>query len=69
MESFEIKILRADGSVSLIVERKYLNSDAAIAAGKLMANGRQFEVWDRDDCLYDGSQRRDVSTASPRPAA
>jgi hypothetical protein len=69
MENYQIRILRLDGSPGLITERKYLNSAAAIAAGKLLAGGRRFEVWNEDCCVFDGTAARDSLTSSPRPAA
>jgi len=54
METYEIRIMRLDGSPGLITESKYLNADAAITAGKLLARGRRFEVWNNDYCVYAG---------------
>jgi len=69
METYEIRILRLDGSPSLITERKYLNAAAAITAGKLMAGGRQFEVWNDDYCVYAGSWKPDKKHSPIQPAA
>ena len=69
METYEIRILRLDGSPSLITERKYLNAAAAITAGKLMAVGRRFEVWNDDYCVYDSSVKAEISKPPSRPAA
>jgi hypothetical protein len=68
MENYQIRILRLDGSPGLITERKYLNSAAAIAAGKVMANGRRFEVWNEDYCVY-GSSKTELEKPPPSPAA
>ena len=68
MENYEIRILRLDGSPSLITERKYLSSAAAITAAKLLANGRRFEVWNDDYCVYDQSRSR-LEKPPSRPAA
>ena len=68
MENYEIRILRLDGSPSLITERKYLNSAAAITAAKLLANGRRFEVWNDDYCVYDQSSSQ-LEKSPSRPAA
>jgi hypothetical protein len=68
MENYEIRILRSDGSPSLITERKYLNSAAAITGAKLLANGRRFEVWNDDYCVYDHSGSQ-LEKPPPRPAA
>ena len=69
METFEIRILRMDGSPGLITERRYLNADAAIASAKLMAGGRRFEVWNDDYCVYAASRKPEQVTPPPRPAA
>jgi hypothetical protein len=68
MENYEIRILRLDGSPGLITERKYLNSAAAITAAKLLANGRRFEVWNDDYCVY-GHSKTELQNPPPRPAA
>ena len=52
MDTFEIRILRSDGMPGLIAEKTYLNTDAALASGKLLARGRRFEVWRDDHCVY-----------------
>jgi hypothetical protein len=68
MENYQIRILRLDGSPGLIAERKYLNSAAAIAAGKVMANGRWFEVWNEDCCVY-GRSKTELEKPPPSTAA
>jgi len=67
MQPFEIRILRGDGLPGLIAEKSYLNGDAAIASGKLIARGRRFEVWSEDGCVYPGAA--DSRNAHPPPRA
>jgi hypothetical protein len=67
METYEIRIMRLDGSPGLITESKYLNADAAITAGKLLSRGRRFEVWNRDCCVYD--VRPQIAHPPPRRSA
>jgi len=67
MENYEIRILRWDGLPGLITERQYLNTAAAITAGKLLACGRRFEVWTDDCCVY--PPRRLGTSESQSPSA
>ena len=69
MESYEIRILRMDGSPGLITQQKYLSANAAITAAKLLARGRRFEVWNEDYCVYDGMTCSEALTPSPYSAA
>jgi hypothetical protein len=69
MESYEIRILRLDGTPSLVAQQKYLNAQAAITAAKLLAAGRRFEVWNDDYCVYDGGTRPGADKPPQRPAA
>ena len=65
METYEIRILRSNGEPGVITQQKYLNADAAIAAGELMASGKRFEVWNDDYCVYAGSTA--LRAAQPPP--
>ena len=69
MENYEIRILRLDGSLSLLAERQYLNLDAAITAGKLLAKGRRFEVWTDDGRLYPAASQARIAGPPSHPAA
>jgi hypothetical protein len=69
MENYEIRILRLDGSPALVTEQKYLNANAAVAAAKLLAGGRRFEVWNQDYCVYSGPAKADIFRPPDRPAA
>lgn len=68
MENYEIRILRLDGSPGVITENRYLNADAAIAAARLLAGSRPFEVWNRDYCVYAGTPNRPDKMTSSWPA-
>jgi len=68
METYEIRILRIDGNPAVITQQKYLSADAAIAAGKLLSGGRQFEVWNDDYCVYSNKVKREMRGPPPRPA-
>lgn len=68
METYEIRILRIDGSPAVITQQKYLNADAAVAAAKLLSAGRQFEVWNEDYCVYSTKVKREMRGPPPRPA-
>ena len=52
MGEYEIRILKEDGTVALIVAEIQLADSAAIRSGKKVANGRNFEVWRGSDCIY-----------------
>jgi hypothetical protein len=70
MKTYEIRILRMDGSPAVITQQKYLNADAAIAAAKLMSPDRRFEVWNDDYCVYTASLKPETAQRPPtRPAA
>jgi hypothetical protein len=69
METYEIRILRLDGSPGVITQQKYLNADAAITAAKLLSAGRRFEVWNDDYCVFSGTERPDKPKPPARPAA
>jgi hypothetical protein len=69
METYEIRILRLDGSPGLVTQQRYLNADAAITAARLLAGGRRFEVWNDDYCVYAGAVRPVIPRPPPRPAA
>jgi hypothetical protein len=70
METYEIRILRIDGTPAVITQQKYLNADAAITAAKLMSPGRRFEVWNDDYCVYAASLKHETARRPPtRPAA
>lgn len=45
MDTFEIRVLSPEGLPSLMVEHRYADCAAAIAAAKLFAAGLGFEVW------------------------
>ena len=68
METYEIRILSFNGEPGIVTQQKYLNADAAIAAGKLMASGKRFEVWNDDYCVYSGSAALRAAQPPPRLA-
>ena len=69
MQSYEIRILRGDGLPGLIAEKTYLNADAAIASGRLLARGRKFEVWSDEYCVYAESAASSNVQPPPRVSA
>ena len=69
MEDYEIRILRLDGRPGCITQQKYLNDDAAIAAAKLLAGGRRFEVWNDDYRLYPNQLHSKKTHPPDLPAA
>lgn len=69
MQDYEIRILNFDGTLSLITQSIYLNSLAAIAAGKRLAGNRPFEVWSVERCLYSSLTAPPIFDPPQRPAA
>jgi hypothetical protein len=51
MREYEIRILRAPGSPTLIMAGTQLNDFAAVRTARKMARGRKFEVWKDLDCI------------------
>lgn len=52
MQHYEIRVLKDNGSLSLKIANDYINSNAAIAAGRRISRGKPFEVWRGDYCVY-----------------
>jgi hypothetical protein len=52
MHEYEIRILKAGGECSAIVEEIQLSDHAAIRSAQKMARGNPFEVWRGLDCIY-----------------
>lgn len=52
MADYEIRILRADFSPSLIWKSSQLGDDAAIRAGMRAAGGLPLEIWRDMDCIF-----------------
>jgi hypothetical protein len=70
MLTFEIRILKADGSLSMAATQIHLNSDAAIRAATRLAGAKPFEVWANDRCVYASTVVSDPAPPPPdRPAA
>ena len=51
MQEYEIRILRNDGSPSIIMAGNHLSDEAAIRAARTISHGHQFEVWRGMECL------------------
>jgi hypothetical protein len=52
VDSYEIRLLRDDGSPAVIAEEIYLCDQAAIRAAEGIAHGKSFEVWRGIDCIF-----------------
>jgi hypothetical protein len=52
MREYEIRILQAKGSPTLIAAEIHLTDESAVRSGKRMAQERPFEVWRDDERLY-----------------
>ena len=55
MHEFELRILSPDGATVLSAIEGHLNADRATMAVYRLANGRLYEVWRDDRCVYSGS--------------
>lgn len=66
MHEYEIHILRADRTTAMVMETMQLNDNAAVRAGKKIAEARPFEVWRGLDCIY-GSTRKPYLAFPPPP--
>jgi hypothetical protein len=51
MHEYEIRILQAGDSPSLITAEIHLSDTAAIRSARKMARGRPFEVWRGVECI------------------
>jgi len=65
MLTFEIRILKADGSLSMATTMTHLNADAAVRSAKRLAGKKQFEVWANDRCIYTSPVSLHLVTATP----
>jgi hypothetical protein len=52
MQEFEIRVLRDDGTPSIISTLRLFSTQAAVGATLRIARGRAFEVWCDDRCVY-----------------
>lgn len=52
MREYEIRILKNDGSTSVIMQEVHLSTHAAVNRGRRMAGASPFEVWSNDRCVY-----------------
>jgi hypothetical protein len=52
MQVYEIRILHADRSTAIVIEMMHLSDNAAVRAGKKIAEARPFEVWRDLECIY-----------------
>ena len=51
MKEFEFRFFEPDGTVA--IDRYKIRSNyTAIVAGQTRANGRRFEIWCGEDCIY-----------------
>jgi hypothetical protein len=69
MHEYEIRILRADRSTSVVMETMQLNDNAAVRAGKKIAEARPFEVWRGLDCIYGSIRKPRLVVPTPPNAA
>lgn len=73
MHIYEIRILGAQGSVLLSSQEAHLSDHAAIRSGRMMAEGKAFEVWRDLDCVHrsDAYARKThaANENAPRPKA
>jgi hypothetical protein len=68
MGEYEIRIPQAEGSPTLISAEIHLTDASAVRSGKLMAQGRPFEVWRGSERIYPEAQNSLSETPTDRPA-
>jgi hypothetical protein len=71
MHEYEIRVLKPDGSASLIFELVHLSDHAALRAARKLAEGNPFEVWRGLYCVYGTKDqvlpiRPQLATAQPK---
>jgi len=49
--SYEIRILRADGTTDAM-RLFHISNDAAVQVARQFSGGKQFEVWRDSDCIF-----------------
>ncbi|HEX2761324.1 MAG TPA: hypothetical protein VHM27_12455 [Rhizomicrobium sp.] len=59
MHTYEIRVLD-NGRTRAVLEAMHLNDNAAVRAGKKLADGKPFEVWRELDCIYGCAAPRDA---------
>ena len=64
MSEFEIRILNTDGSLSIRSTLRLFSTQSAIASASRLADGRPFEVWEEDRCVYTS-----IANVPPDPPA
>lgn len=67
MQQYEIRVLKDNGSASLKIANDYLNTNAAIAAARQVSQGKPFEVWRGDYCVYAKSNSGDLLSVGRAP--
>lgn len=56
MNEYEIRIFKADGTLSLIAVEGHLMDQAAIRSGRMMADKNPYEVWRGVECIWRSSE-------------
>jgi hypothetical protein len=62
MGEYEIRILQAEGSPTLISAEVHLTDESAVRSGKRIAKGRLFEVWRGNERIYPEAQNSHSDT-------
>lgn len=57
MNDYEIRILKPDGTPSLIILEVHLRDTSAIRSARQMANNNAAEVWRGIECIWRSSHR------------
>jgi hypothetical protein len=70
MDLFEIRVLSTGGLLSLLTQQTFMGANAAIGAAQRIANGKPFEVWNGERCVFtspDSSAGRTMPRHRPPP--
>jgi hypothetical protein len=69
MHEYEIRVLNNFLSTSLVMQTMQLSDHAAIRAGRKIADGEPFEVWQDIRCVYGADAAKPLPFPIRRPAA
>ena len=61
MHTYEIRVYHDNGSLARLTAEIQMTDSAAIRSGAAIAQGRQYEVWRRLECIARGDHARDAT--------
>ena len=61
MHPFEFRIFNTDGTIALVVNLRHTSNYVAMRAGHLLAEGKPYEVWRAEQCIYGLDDRKPLN--------